>query len=278
MAGPMRTVDSGGTPGAFHYEWKATYDSLSWMKKRQRQAALNRAGEHAGYMWRETFLTKRFDPAYIKRSPFKYSGPGGISKALASLGVNKDGSPRPGVGGSGSLHDSVKGFLDRMFYGWNPYSSAKPPQQMVDEWKARNKGRGMWSASGLFGGMYGQIRQDAKAKFKEYANNLKSDGVMEPLVLTGKMRGTVFTGQIVSRATPKGQTVKVSTPMPGPRSAAAVRVIKLVPEWERTYFARQYADYIAKTKGLRDVAQQKAATKAATKKTRNVGKTNARSI
>jgi len=226
--------------------WEFTKGQLLWMKTRERNAVFKNALAVAAGEWRTRYLGLRFTP-YLKQRTFMYRGPNPVGKALASLGTNAKGAVRPNVGGSGELNIRVRGILQRVTGGWNPWSKLPPPQILVSQFRERNKGKYRFSLTGNFGGMLADLRKESKQKLKDAFRNLQADGHMLPLVLTGKLRQSAPGGKIISSATSKNVRCTVTTPFPGPRAAIVGAYIRTIPEAESAYVAKVFGNEILKT-------------------------------
>jgi hypothetical protein len=224
--------------------------SMVQMSKKQMNDLMRNAMMHAAYRWRETFLPLRFTN-YIQRAPFKYLGPQGHTKMLASLGVDSNGNPRPGVGGKGEITKITRAMFDREFFGWNPWSDQKIPAQLIAKFRAMHPGKYTWSITGAFGGMRADLRKWAKSRVKDMGRNLKADGVMKPLVLTGDSRAAAMTGQIVARVTASKVRAEITAPAGGPRGSSYWRMIKTIPHYENAFFAKEMRNYLTRTESLR---------------------------
>jgi hypothetical protein len=233
-AAPIIIKGTVGAEGTLRATWQFNKGQLAFMKTRDRNALFRNALVNAMTAWRAAFIPQRFTP-YVKRSPFSYSLRGGeVAKAMASLGLKRDGTARPGVGGHGPLAVTVRGIMTRETDGWNPWGPTIPPmslmQRMADR-EGRKKPASFYA---------NDARAYGKKRLTEAFRNLYADGVMEPLVLTGDLRAGAMNGKVSATATSNKLVGRVTVPFPGPRNARVSQIIRTVPHWEVGYIIRQF--------------------------------------
>jgi hypothetical protein len=241
---PVIITGTVGNEGTLRAHWEFRKGQLAFMRVKERNDLFRSAMVHAMTQWRAAFIPQRFT-TYVKRSPFSYSLRGGeTSKALASLGMKKDGSPRPGVGGHGALAIVVRGILARETMGWNPWGREVPPLALVEKVAVMmpQEFKGGWRFQ--LAKAYDAARAWSKRKLTDAFRNLYIDDIMQPLTLTGDLRAGAMSGKVSATATSNKIQGRVTVPFPAPRSARVGQIIRTVPHWEVGYIIRQWNAYL----------------------------------
>jgi hypothetical protein len=222
--------------GAVRAEIQHSAAALAIFRPKVRNDLARSAMTAAGNAWITTWLPQRFTP-YVLRSPFGYGkrkGPWLATKL------------RTAEAGTSGVADAWKRIKARDFDGWDPWSTSPPPASLEKKWIDRNPNkyrlRGLGS---LFLGDAARMRADlrkwAKARVREYAENMQSDGVINPLVASGKLRDTYSkTARPDVTATTKKLRMTIVIPRADRVSKTVGRVLGTLPYWEADFIAKNF--------------------------------------
>ncbi len=179
--------------------------------------------ENAGLSWADKFLGRRFTN-YVMGAPFFYH-----------LGVNAGVRKFRRMG-------LLQPILAREFYGWDPWSHAGPPKQLIEDYRRRDPTlRGFFSRSGNYITLSRTIRRDAKRIVRDMVDDLLTTKI-RPLVESGQAERTALAGRRVIASSTKGRSRLVITiPFGGPKNAIVGQTVRTMPEKEVGFIARLWA-------------------------------------
>lgn len=223
-----------GQRGPVHWAIKGQGPALDFLTDRNRNALIARAMEASGKQWGDVFLPKRFTD-YVDRAPFPYP------RHRDGFYVSK--ARRMGI---------LAPVFQRLFGGWDPWSSDKPKLPLIIEWKKLNPGKynGYDATSRLFN----DLRNNCKRRVTEIVLERLSEFM--PLVESGLLRKTVLS-RVAYRATATSnkQTLRITMPRPTypaqrekgkfGSSPTVGNVLGTLPHWEVTWFAKKLSANLA---------------------------------
>lgn len=225
-----------GTNGPISWAIKAHGPLLEIFGRSERNAMVSGALEVAGKKWGAAFLAKRFTD-YVERSPFNYP------RHRAGFFLNK--ARRMGI---------LSPIFRRLFMGWDPWSTNKPPFPLIQDWKAKNPAK--YKFTGVYGsGLIADLRANAKRMTMEIVDEKYSDGAFLPLVESGSLRRSVLSGvSYRATASSKRQKLRISMPLglrsgqtagKGGTNNTVVEILRTVPGWELRFIGKNFGDNLA---------------------------------
>ena len=226
-----------GKAGTISWALHTKGNALAFLDKKPMNDAVRLSMVRAGQDWGATFLPKRFSH-YVDRHPFPYPA--------HRLGFFFQKAKRMGI---------VAGIINRLSTtkGWDPWSSNRPPLQLIIEWKKMNPNK--YRNQGQYGtGLIADMRRNAKRMVMEIIDEMWGDGKFIPLVETGLVKQSVLSGvKYRATATANNQTLRISMPMPlrpgqtsgkGGTSATVGAVLRTMPHWEVAWYAKKLSRHL----------------------------------
>lgn len=219
------TVASGRTPmgagGTIRWAISSQEPALHLFRRSEQNRMIRVALRLAGRRWTRAFLPQRFTD-YVEQKPFPYG-----KKPVGFL-VNK--ARRMGM---------LQPIFQRLFNGWDPWSSTKPGLALIEKWKQLNPGKYRRSITGAATGLIADLRKNAKRQVREVIADLNEDGAFQPLVQSGDLRKTALKARARATATANKAQIKIAVPFPGPRNPRVGDTIRTMPRWEVAWVANQ---------------------------------------
>lgn len=226
-----------GTNGPIKWAIVAQGPALELFSASDRNEMVRAALEVAGKQWGAAFLDKRFTH-YVDRSPFPYP------RHRDGFYLNK--ARRMGI---------LVPIFKRLFMGWDPWSSDKPPLALIADWKKKNPGKYRFSVTGLQGGLISDLRANSKRMIFEIVREMNGDDKFLPLVESGSARKSVLTTvSYTATATAKRQKLRIAMPLglrpgqvagKGGTSKTVVEVLQTMPGWELRWLGKKFSENLA---------------------------------
>lgn len=216
--------------------------AFEFLTTRTRNIMVRTALQFAGNDWGNVWLPQRFG-FYVERSPFNYPrhAPGFFVGKARRMGL-------------------LKQILARLTFGWDPWSSNKPPLELVQYFKKKHPGKYKSSKTGNYTGFFADLRADSKRRVKEVVDEMEGDNKFVPLVETGFTAKTV-PQRFRTKASVTANNSKLFLIMPlslrpaqgnraaqttgkGGISATVTNVLRTMPHWEVTWLAKQFKAHL----------------------------------
>jgi hypothetical protein len=181
-----------------------------------------------GYVWASKFLGRRFT-RYVQRAPFFYDmGTNAMVRKFRRMGL-------------------LQPILSKEFFGWDPWSNASPPRQLIERYRRTHpEAGGAFSRSGNYFTLSKTIRRDAKRIVREYVDDLEAKKT-RPLVETGGAESAALAGhRVVATATQARQKVTISVPFGGPKNPLVGKVVRTMPNYEVAFMAKVLGPIMAR--------------------------------
>lgn len=172
-----------------------------------------------GYTWASKCLGRRFTN-YVKARPFFYKL--GLDKRVAKF--RRLGFLQP--------------ILAKEFFGWDPWSPAGPPKELVDQYRRLYpEAKGVLSRSGNYLTLSRTIRQNSKRIVRDFVDDLSHSKLL-PLVETGLARQTALAGHRArATATAKVRNLRITVPFGAARNRVVGAIVTRLPDSELTVIA-----------------------------------------
>lgn len=221
----MPTVYATGN-GAVRARIEASGSALSLFRTGERNAIIRDALVFAGNAWLGKFKPLRFTD-YVQRAPFGYP------KRAVGLSTKK-----LRMATAPPLSTLWEGIKKREFMGWDPWGSQPIPRALERQFYMRDRAKYTYSTGFKKGRihwriLHADIVQWAKNRTREYAANLADDGVMLPLVMSGKLRDEYSaTARATATATATRARLTITIPRGDRQNKWAVKILGMLPVWE----------------------------------------------
>ncbi len=205
---------------------------LDLLKERQGTKARNSVMRWSliemGYAWAGKFLGRRFT-GYVQGAPFFYDmGTNAMVRKFRRMGL-------------------LQPILAKETYGWDPWSHAGPPRQLIEDYRRRYpQTGGAFSRTGNYFTLSKTIRRDTKRIIRDFVDDL-TDKKTRPLVETGAAEQAALAGhRVVATSTQTTARVTITIPFGGPRNALVGNIVRTMPPAEVGFMAKILGPILAK--------------------------------
>lgn len=213
--------------------------ALMLFSPKDRNDIIRAAAVDAGEMWQAKFLPQRFTK-HVARYPFGYGNKGA---GFITVKVRKSQNPE--------IRSRWTAFVRYNFLGWDPWNASPPPLDLENRWRkenpneyrTKNQGRDLQLQESAR--LRSDLRRWAKKLATTFAMMLDSQGLVLPLVDSGKLRAGAGGARPKATSTTFKFTLRVPIPFPGPRNPIVPRILQTVPSWELAAVGAAMADTIA---------------------------------
>ncbi len=226
------TIAHGRTGNGARWAVEATGPWLDLLKSQQgvkaRNSVLRDSLIEMGYAWAGRFLGRRFTN-YVQGAPFFYDlGTNAAVRKFRRMGL-------------------LQPILAKETYGWDPWSNAGPPRQLIDDYRRRYpQARGALSRSGNYFTLSKTIRRDTKRIIRDFVDDLVNSKT-RPLVETGDAEKAALAGHRVQATATQGRArVSISIPFGGARNALVGKIVRTMPDAEVAFMAKALGPILAR--------------------------------
>lgn len=218
--------------GTIRWAIESNRGNMDLLTQSTQNAIIREALTQAGQGWIAAFLPKRFGD-YVSHPPFPYDIP-----RRDGFYLNK--ARRMGL---------LAPVCQRLFNGWDPWSSNRPGPALIETWKRQHPGKYKRSITGQYSGLIADLRRSAKAMVMQQVNQWFRDNVFVELVESGALQASSQNARATATATSSRQQIRIAVPFPGPRNPRVGDTIRTIPRWEVAYIARVVKASIAQAAG-----------------------------